>query len=276
MFAPAVSEPPQRPVDVGFWNAREGLLATEENPRCGRCAAEISVTRDGGRTWQRVQLGVPEPDFAVEAGTSLGWITSPAGIYRTLDRGRTWQRVGSRVVSAPAAAGGRLWALAPGDAVSLVVTRDGSAWTGIRTPQRRVCVSDYSRLAPVSVRRFWFVCAGQPGTGMQRKFLYSSGDGGRHWVRHNPRGLTTSGYVRAFAARPGGYGWLGLSRGPFLATTNAGRTWAPLPVGKPEVVEATALSFVTPKVGYALFGHRPTLRVTRDGGRTWRVLRSFA
>jgi photosystem II stability/assembly factor-like uncharacterized protein len=276
VFAPTASEPPQRPLDVAFWNAREGLLATTENPRCPRCAADIFVTRNGGRSWQRLQLGLPEPDLAVEVGTSVGWIASRGALYRTIDRGRTWERVGSRTVVAPAAAGGRLWAFAGGDRARLFVTRDGRSWTNLRTPQRRYCVNGYSRVAPVTASRFWFVCAGVPGTGMQLKFLYSTADGGRHWQRSTARGLTTSGYVRAFEMRPGGYGWLALTRGPFIATTNGGRNWQTLPVSKPDVVEAFAVSFVSAKVGYVLFGYRPTLRVTRDGGRTWRVLRSFS
>lgn len=156
MFAPAVSEPPQRPLDVAFWNAREGLLATEKNPRCGRCAADLFVTRDAGRSWRRLALDLPEPELAVDPGKSVAWVTSRGGVYRTTDRGRAWRRVGSRAVVRPVASGSRLWAFAVGDYARLLVTRDGRTWIRVHLPQR-YCENGYSQVAPVSANRFWFV-----------------------------------------------------------------------------------------------------------------------
>lgn len=74
----------------------------------------------------------------------------------------------------------------------------------------------------------------------------------------------------------GGAGWLWMARGSFYVTRGGGRTWTSRPVSAPEVVEGRSASLLSDRVGYALFGHRPTLCLTRDGGRSWTIIRRWA
>lgn len=202
------------------------------------------------------------------------------GLFRTRDAGASWARVSPREVEKPSFATPLVgWAL---ESDRLVSTRDGGrTWRAVRGPCRSPATVE---LDLASATRGWVVCGFQPGAGQQPKEVWATRDAGATWRlvnRASPfakavgRGLCVCGYSAGIVMTAGGSGWLWMARGSFYATIDGGRSWRSLPIGSPEVVEGRSASLPRSTAGYALFGPRPTLRFTRDGGRTWSVVRRW-
>jgi photosystem II stability/assembly factor-like uncharacterized protein len=276
------AEKPPTPVQVSFWDERTGLLvssATWGPSDIGLSTVEI--TRDGGRSWKAVRTFSSKVEVIAVRGTRIAFAATPSGLFRTRDTGVSWARVSPRQLEQPSFATPLVgWAV---ELTRIVRTRNGGrSWRELRGPCERDTTVE---LSLASATRGWIVCSFQPGAGQQPKEVWSTRDAGASWqivTRATPwgkrvgRGLEVSGYPRGIEMTAGGAGWLWMARGSFFATRDGGRSWTWLPISAPEIVEGRSASLLTSKVGYALFGHRPTLRSTRDGGRTWTVVRRWS
>jgi photosystem II stability/assembly factor-like uncharacterized protein len=118
------------------------------------------------------------------------------------------------------------------------------------------------------------------------KAVYETADGGRTWrflagpdLRHkHSGGLCFCGYAGEIAFS-GSFGLLTQHRGYSYRSSDGGRTWRPLRVTSPELVEGDDASVVSANTGYLLrgrFSRYEELLRTRDGGRTWRVIRHWS
>jgi photosystem II stability/assembly factor-like uncharacterized protein len=278
--AAAPGRGPGAPLEISFWNAREGVAAFER---------AVGWTDDGGRTWHvraRARLGA----ITVVPGTHDAWADGATGLVHSRDGGRTWARAVARVFRATFVDRRRGWAFRPGAirAGPLLATRDGGrTWRGLGRPCPPRAMDAAASF--VSARRGWLLCTGQPGTGMQNKALYETGDGGRRWRlvmdawlvgnHATPRGIGTVGYARGIDFDRSGAGWLWETRGGAFATADGGRTWRLLPFWEPDIVEARSMSFVSARVSFLLLRdgrhRRYALERTADAGRTWRLVHAW-
>ncbi len=290
--ATSAGHPRFEPAAMAFWDAQRGVVASVDWRSCdarGRCHFRLAATANGGRTWaSRRDLrigGCPTPTLAAVPGTATIWLAAAPLVLRSDDRGRTWKRVW-RPFSELSFTNARIgWAVS---AAGIEATENGGAsWRRVRWPCPRAL--DAVHIARAGASRGWVLCEGQPSAGQQLKAVYSTGDGGRTWrlrssavvpglgVPRVGRGLPGSGYGHGISFRPSGVGWLWESRGSFLSSTDGGRTWAPLSIGKPELVEAESAQLLSDRDGFALM-RRPydvALERTNDGGRTWRVAKTW-
>jgi photosystem II stability/assembly factor-like uncharacterized protein len=283
MLASAHASPAFEPTSLAFWDLRHGLVAGYEVRPDGRLgAADVRRTDDGGRSWRVVESGRGPFQLATVRAGRAGWIAGPRRLLVTRDRGRSWRVVARRTIVQLSFADVRNgWAVAD----RLIATRDGGrTWHVLRQPcGTRLGLGGGALVALGSANRGWILCLDQPGAGQQGKTLYETLDAGRSWRRRArcrfrsgcTGNLPASGYAVALSFLPDGRGWLGELRGSFLATTDGGAHWRALPLSRPEVVEAHAVSLLGPRTGLALVFYSRRLAVTTDGGRTWRYVTSF-
>jgi photosystem II stability/assembly factor-like uncharacterized protein len=278
------------PRDIAFWTLNDGMVAGFElRADRGWGRARVDVTHDGGRSWRPVwtgRLARAEPVIAAVRGGRDGWIALPSGVLRSSDRGRTWSKISARpnllrLSFANARVG---WALSAPRSEErpwfLLMTVDGGiTWRNRPIPPCSIT----GLISLVSPVKGWLACGGLPGAGNQEKRVFSTIDGGRTWRLRSGvmidgsqvGNLSPGGYLATLSFLPNGHGWLGVRRGYFVSTNDGGAHWSVLPVSRPESVEAYAVSLLTDRQGLALFQYVRTLRVTRDGGRTWRVVHRF-
>jgi photosystem II stability/assembly factor-like uncharacterized protein len=291
----ALGGAPERfePVAIAFRDPQHGVVAAVRWHSCdarGRCSFRLETTDDGGTTWTgHVQLrarGFPPAVLSAVPGTSTIWLAAAPLVLRSDDGGRAWRRVGrsfSEVSFADARTG---WAVS---STGIDATADGArSWTHLRSPCRRALATEV-HVSLASPAQGWVLCEGEPGAGQQPKAVYTTSTAGRTWrlrssavapglgVARAGRRLPGSGYAHGISFRPSGVGWLWESRGSFVATRDGGRTWHPLAVGEPEIVEAQSAQLLSDRAGFALL-RRPgdvALERTTDGGRSWRVVRTW-
>lgn len=271
------------------------------------CQGHVFHTADGGATWHTAYLGDVAPLALQLNPNGTGWLAgapASAGVYtshmvmaegkllHTTDGGRTWAPLYSDV-----AAGGAFLS------VSFTGTLEG--WIGTATgrllhtgdggktwePGNASCANWVSFVSPLE----GFAFCGfpiNPGPGMMGKGLLRTTDGGTTWqvvqsvaepdqVRTN--GLPLTGYGAGFAMRTTGDGWIALSRGGLLHTSDGGNTWTsqlaeraarslpPVEDGRIDYSDARAVQFLSGTHGYALMGRQYVVETT-DGGISWRVL----
>jgi photosystem II stability/assembly factor-like uncharacterized protein len=276
----ATASPPFEPTSLAFWDLGHGLVAGYRIRPDGRYgAANVWRTVDGGRSWRVVRIGRGPLEVAAVRKGRAGWIAGPGGLVSTRNRGSTWQLVSRRAVAQPTFASARVgWSL-------VAATRDGGRrWHRLRHPcGSRIDLGGGALLSLASPRRGWIVCLDQPGAGQQGKAVYETRDGGETWLLRAAcryrvpctGGLPGGGYGVALSFLADGRGWLGEARGGFYATEDGGAHWRPLPLGRPEVVEAHAVDRIDDRTGLALVYYSRRLAVTRDGGRSWSYVYSF-
>jgi photosystem II stability/assembly factor-like uncharacterized protein len=173
-------------------------------------------------------------------------------LLKTTDNGRTWRRIGN-----PCRNG---WG--------------GYAWA--------------ASVSFVSVKHGWLVCTGQPGAGNQSKAVYETVDGGKRWRRivnvyFEPRGLRDGGlarhgYANGISFDGSGHGLLWQDGEQSYLTRNGGRAWRPISATSADVRIGTSGSLVSERVAFLLVQaqDRHELLKTSDGGRRWRLVRSWS
>ncbi len=301
---------------IAFWDADHGLAvgtgadgagiverttdggATWRALRLGSPAlGEVDVTGEG-QGWATVECPASAP-----AGSCH------VGLLRTSDGGVSWHAVTGVVLTGLSFGdGAHGWAFPVGaqqaGLPTFVLRSDdgGTGWRSVGSP----CTGTGLEPAAVSLAdplHGWVACAGLVAAAGQPKGIVATTDGGATWTlralqdpastvpaatpskglplpaaspRAAPGGLPLAGFVVGLAMRPGGAGWLWLSKGGVLATANGGATWKPVAV--PGVGAAAPLSAapLDGGLGYILLRDSTTggaiLLATADAGKSWREL----
>ncbi|MBN2346418.1 MAG: hypothetical protein JXO51_08490 [Candidatus Aminicenantes bacterium] len=232
----------------------------EGNPRNSAGVGRgVYKSLDGGKTWRKVGLEKTEhivrivlhprdPDIAYVAAQGATWGESnERGVYRTTDGGRTW----SRVLYVDARTGAADLAMAPDNPHRLLA----AMWEHRRWP--------------------WFFRSGGPGSG-----LYTSSDGGDTWKKLTPKeGLPEGELGRcgvAFApSRPNmAYALVEAKRSVLLRSDDGGATWKT--VNSQANVSGRPFYYadlrINPRNENIVYSLQTWLRVSEDGGRTFRSL----
>jgi photosystem II stability/assembly factor-like uncharacterized protein len=287
------------PLSISFFNTRDGIASFIAWHSCGpsvRCRGAIETTRDGGRSWTIRRVGAVVRSVEAVPGTREAWAAlepvkscgtrlpsnCPTTLLNSVDGGATWTRTGA-YVTAPAFADAQHGFGVRG--AKLVATSDGGkTWRLLGGPCRRF---DGASVSFVSATRGWLLCAGGGAMGAQPKTLYETRDGGHHWTlvmkttftRHTRGALPLFGYPGGLDFVDARTAWIGEARGDLYATGDGGRTWRSLRITSPDVVEAESTSLLAPGIGFVLLRNgaagRYELRLTRDGGRTFGLVRTW-
>jgi photosystem II stability/assembly factor-like uncharacterized protein len=194
------------------------------------------ATRDGGKTWQPVNLHHSLPvgydKYLGFSTASLGWVVTntPGGrppIYRTLDGGQHWTEGSAR------SAGGR--------------DGYGSGFTGLPRVSGRQAAVAFDLDEP------------------QQSLIYRSNDGGTTWQPIRPPGPTSRWAVDIRTPES----WVLIHGNQLLRTDDAGNTWMHITMDRHLTPEtggyysyAPGVDFATPTTGWV---------VEFDPGKLWRT-----
>jgi photosystem II stability/assembly factor-like uncharacterized protein len=281
-----------------FWTPKVGLigvgLCSSTKYMCGSGAVEL--TTDGGRTY-RVIAHTPRPVFELQALGRRGALARVYShraysysrvVFRTLDRGRHWTKLHMRPGVSFATPQIGLGFHSDGDTIRLLHTGDGGrSWR--RSPKPTGCFSEFPLLDLVTPQLGWVICGGQPGAGNEEKAVFRTRDGGRTWreltstpmTGRGPRGgISSLGYPAGISFARDGFGLMWESRGTLYVTRDGGTNWK----AHPRLAEfdvdfgmgGTAFANGTGFVWLQHNGVSERLIETRDFGRTWHVVRSWA
>jgi photosystem II stability/assembly factor-like uncharacterized protein len=256
---------------------------------CGSGA--IHLTRDGGKSWRRLQLPceAKREDLPLRGrlvGDGHGWILCQRSLFVTRNAGESWQlqtRIPGSLTSQVLAIDvsptrHQIVALAEAplpqgssETVVMCSADSGKSWR-----QRSVKPGQF-RMVAIDLRTSWAYAAGR------QDVLYTSDFGGRWAVARldfRANGLEAfradlgSPSTLSFGQR---FGWLVYDNGYVLRTEDKGRSWQELArptqvwVGNSRLVQPT-LHFLTSEHGY-LIGGDGVLRESYDGGLTWLPIR---
>ena len=141
--APPGPPPPSfAPIDLAFTTTGQGWVAGADcPPTTPGCTLEVRLTRNGGRTYERVSpvLGTLPPgsnglpDLRVTfTDARTGWVTGMPRLLRSLDGGHSWHDDGLAWATDLTPLGKSVWALANG--ILYLSTDGGGHWsaTGAR------------------------------------------------------------------------------------------------------------------------------------------------
>jgi photosystem II stability/assembly factor-like uncharacterized protein len=291
------------PTSIAFWDRSHGLASFVVYGPTDRSEGYVAVTEDGGKTWTIRWRGTAVWDVGVVRGTREAWAqvnpgrlcTDCKGVtLRTRDRGRTWRRAGTPPSSpsfATPQVGFAMNSRQTNAGDLMKTTNGGRTWRRAGTPCRKgwggFALS--ASISFVSPTHGWVLCKGQPGAGSQSKALYVTRDGGARWKRllnaffePGPVRLGTlrSGYAGGMSFTRGRHGLMWFARGQTLRTSDAGHHWRRIHATSPEEREAYSGWLVNDRIGYLLLqdsGRRSDWELlrTENGGRTWRLVRSW-
>jgi photosystem II stability/assembly factor-like uncharacterized protein len=278
---------------LAFFDADRGLLGggvtvAGEDPTKGL----LWRTVDGGSTWASIAYdGSPILNFAT-SGPNDVWAATGcldgscgAAILASVDAGRTWKTVSARLVQAlsfiDAKHGWAVTESAPPDGGDLLETRDGGrTWTVLHRP----CpIGVGIAVSFVTTDRGWLGCGALAGAGQEPKAVIETIDQARTWTVRAEAGIDASvgtisslDYITGLAMRPSGAGFMWMTRGTTVRTSDAGRVWSPIPPGEFDVSLPFAAALVDDRTWFLLLwdGNVGVQKgmVTRDSGTTWHDL----
>jgi photosystem II stability/assembly factor-like uncharacterized protein len=255
-----------QPVYTGSWFEEQCFL---DDSVAWLPGANLLLTTDQGRTWQgRNPAGLNSYAHFFRSRNE-GWIGkyNEGQLYHTTDGGLNWQLAqefdlqGSRTIRFADSAHG--WVV--GQYWAFYRTRDG----GVSWERRPLPVNDYVvDWVVVDSQRVWFI------TYMQQ--VWSSTDGGDTW---SPIIVDTVASLRisALSFVDSLNGWtVGNIResnhnasSRLYRTTDGGTTWSVVPTDPPDSTGFVDVRFVDHSRG-VITQDNNTLRITEDGGLTWR------
>ncbi|MDI6845080.1 MAG: hypothetical protein QME28_02975 [Candidatus Saccharicenans sp.] len=265
-----------KPVFDGQPVASVGAIAVyQKNPNIvwvgtGEAAPRNSVSvgrgvyrsLDGGQSWQCLGLEKTEkisdilihpdnPDIVLVGALGATWGDSPErGVFKTTDGGRSWRKV----LYVNEKTGVADMAMDPADPNHIIV----AMWEHRRYP--------------------WFFVSGGPGSG-----LYVSRDGGETWKKLTEKnGLPAGDLGRcgiAFApSRPNVvYAIIEAAKNGFYRSVDGGENWT-LVNGEADIHNRPfyySRVFVNPVNENIVYLLQTQLRVSEDGGKTFRALTAF-
>jgi photosystem II stability/assembly factor-like uncharacterized protein len=245
------------PNAIAFRDARHGLLGTGwlgcNNSAFGcKPQGTISMTADGGRTWN-VVLRTPRPVVSVTVDTKTDWARFDDGEnLASDDRGRTWHR-----------------AIGPNP---------------LATPCPPALAQSVNQAVSTPGGRAWALCAGQGAAGSMAKAVYRLSSSGWKRVAYTPLfgrggygGIARYGYPLGMTMADDGFGLMWESRGTLYVTRDGGSHWKAMPrVARPEVDFGQSAAVLPRGVAYLILGlggsERRRLLKTSDHGRSWHVV----
>lgn len=243
------------PNAIAFRDPRHGIMGTGWES-CTSSAfgchpqGTISITSDGGETWQ-VVLRTPRP---------VVWVSyaDDGSAQARFDDGET--------LAAPK--GGRRWSVTTAGVLRFVACPQGT----VEQPS-------------AAIRNDWALCTTQGSAGSMGKSVWRLRAHG--WKRvaftgfappgKGYGGISGYGYPIGIAGARDGFGILWESRGTLYVTRDGGSHWTGLPaVAQPEVDFGQSAYALPHGVGFVVLAHGGTemrrLIETTDFGRSWRVV----
>lgn len=217
---------------------------------------------DGGKTWQFMGLEKTErisdiiihpdnPDVVLVGALGATWGDSQErGVYKTIDGGRTWKKV----LYVNEKTGVADMAVDPSDPNHIIV----AMWEYRRYP--------------------WFFVSGGPGSG-----IYVTRDGGETWAKLSEKNGLPSGELGrcgiAFATNKPEivYALIEAKKNGFYRSTDGGETWT-LVNSEADIHNRPfyySRVFVNPVNENIVYLCQTQLRVSEDGGKTFRPLTTF-
>jgi photosystem II stability/assembly factor-like uncharacterized protein len=296
------------PIYVRFFDRRRGLVVTMPG-QAGRTSAMLRVTLDGGAHWRsapmpdRPTASFPQAFFPeLDGGWEMrvGQKNESVVLYRTSDMGRSWSRVAlpgnlpvpltARMTFADAAHG--LVFLRPDNRpLRTETTLDaGLHWTEAAPPD--LPAGGRSSLLPTSATLFsggagiFQVRVISPRLGEPADYVYATWDGGTSWAPpvqlprpDSPRPAST------FVSYRDSQHWWEAGGAQLFKTSDGGENWSDSGRVLPQGLYFAGLDLVDGAIAWAIatpsqpvglssahptvFGDRPHLLLTIDGGATW-------
>src|SRR6266567_4647017 len=205
----------------------------------------IMGTSDAGHSWAELYQTPSEVESLDFISGNQGWMHSAEGLSMTADGGRTWEMVNSSDLPDNARVqfvdGTHGWAAAIIHLGSEVFASDdgGHSWTLLATPCKYTWAIAVSFLDATTG---WLACGGQPAGWDQDKELYKTNDAGQNWELVSSSSRTRSespplltalwaGYLDSLMFVDGLHGWMGTNKGGLLVTNDGGISWEGLRTG---------------------------------------------
>jgi len=244
--------------------ARAVFFADANRGWAANLDGQIHHSSDGGATWT-LQHENPSASFFTLwfADAAEGWALGYSSILHTLDGGAHWSALpppaaGTRLNHAHFLDRDRAWGV--GAASEIVMTADGWQSNTLQKPRERDHMLESVAFAD-----------GRTGYAVgEQGRIYSTGDGGAHWVARSSGAMNA--YALSFADAQ--HGWASLDRGMVARTTNGGAQWTNVEVqGLDRYGYAADVSFANLQRGWTTgtFTDVGKIAGTADGGLTWTV-----